>query len=108
VAVKRFETYGARSSDLLAVGMNVSLALGCVFQLRYSEHRCGAYFLWEDEGETVRVSRNLDPYDDEPARQEFPDFPILIEVEASRRAQQIKHAMLGLSDQVSLLEEDKR
>ena len=86
-----FDLYG---SDELTVGEVrdiVGSALRVEFSLRNSGYRGGDYFLWQGEAaEVVTVCGNFEDEDGELYEPEFSDYPVLLQVDGSERAEWIR------------------
>jgi hypothetical protein len=75
--------YGSLSSDLAQVTEALARVLGVEFTLHNSMYRGGDYYRYESEGGgVVRVERNHDLIDDEPAASQWPEISVLIYLDA--------------------------
>lgn len=87
--------YGLEVNNLEEVSQVLQGALKIQFQLHESLY-LGEYFLFRGEdGEQIRLRKNLDPLDGGPVEPEFKDKPLLIEIEdypeSSKMIEEIDH-----------------
>jgi hypothetical protein len=75
--------YGSQATDLTQVAEAVAEALGVKFKLHNSMYRGGDYYCFEGQGAAeIRVERNHDLIDDEPALPRWPEIGVLIYLDA--------------------------
>lgn len=80
------DLYGSPFADLQATRDALETILDCVFKARDSEHYAGLYYLASiGDQEEIRIRQNLDPYDEEPAELDFPQYRIIIDVYGTSR-----------------------
>ena len=101
--------FGVFAASVEVVADQVSRRLGITFELRDGLWHGGDYFIYEAESEQIIVQTNNDGGPpDEPAEEQFPQFPILIYVTTQRREEMLtqlgrcdSHPQLLRSDSVS-------
>ena len=86
-----FDLYGTDELSVGEVRDLVTLMLSVEFSLRNSGYRGGDYFLWQGDGEeVVTVCGNFEDEDGELFEPEFSEFPVLLQVDGSERAEWIE------------------
>lgn len=77
--MRYFILYGCQNKSLLEAKNEVELSLDVAMEERESEYQGGVYYSHKYEGEEVAVLKvNFDLFDEEPAEQGFPEFPVLL------------------------------
>lgn len=75
------DLYGSSLPDIEAAKSVLEPLLDCIFEARDSEHYAGLYYLATiGDREGIRIRHNLDPYDDEPAELDFPQYAVVVDV----------------------------
>lgn len=91
-----YDLYGTAQDDPAAAAAALSTALAVVFEERESAYQ-GVYgSAGSPDGERFILKRNVDPFDDEPAEADFPDFRVLLyvdEVDDADRAASLREAI---------------
>jgi hypothetical protein len=89
--MKVYDLYGFLSDDIVAARGALEAALGQQFEARDSDYQGGEYFqLGKAGAEHFVLKRNVDPYDGDPAEQEFPQHPVIFYVNATARAAELR------------------
>lgn len=89
-----YDLYGADKLNLLAARDNIETALGEVFEERDSSYQCGIYYMWgRSDSENFVLKLNVDPFDDEPIEQNYPNYKILLYINATDRSSDIEKAI---------------
>lgn len=89
-----YDLYGFMSDDIDQARRRLETALGIAFAEHDSDYKGGDYFRWGDDGgENFILQRNVDPYDDAPSEQKFPDHPVIFYVNATARAAQLQRTI---------------
>lgn len=71
--------YGCQNKSLLDARSDVERCLGITLEEKESDYHGGSYYSHKYEsGGRLMLKMNIDPYDDEPAEQTFPDFSVLL------------------------------
>jgi hypothetical protein len=82
--------FGFLSGSLAATANSVSRDLGVTFELHDSLWRGGDYYVYESGSEKIIIQRNNDGGPpDEPAEEQFPNYPLLMYVD-TERAEEMK------------------
>lgn len=77
---------------------------GVRFESRDSTYQGGEYFRYGDaSAEHFVLKKNIDPFDGEPAEMKFPDYPILLYVNATIRSTELQDAIGRLQGDYRLL-----
>ena len=98
-----FDLYGSVNPTIGEVCNLVASALSIEFSLRSSDYRGGGYFIWHGDGvEVLTVCRNFEDENGEMYEWDFPDYPVLVQVDGSERAEWIED-LLGTVSGLQLL-----
>jgi hypothetical protein len=101
-----FELFGSPTTDIAQVRAAVEGLLGCALEEHESAYVEGEYYRADlPDGESVVVKRNLDPFDQEPLEENFPEYPVLVYVDNTMRPSEIRSTMERQGDFVSLRQE---
>ncbi len=78
------------------------------FESRESDYQGGEYFhAGSLRGEDFVLKRNVDPFDGDPVEMMFPEFPIILYINATSRSEELTKSMAPAgSDFVLLRNED--
>jgi len=88
-----FILYGCKASLAEAKGILEEL-LSLQFEARESTYQCGEYFrVGNRAGEHFEIKKNADPFDDDPAEMNFPEFPTLLYINATSRSDELREIM---------------
>jgi hypothetical protein len=99
--MKCYDLYGSRALSLEDLRRNTEAVLGLRFELHESYFMGGDYYLFEDSrGERIVIQRNnLDGDDpDDILEDEFPDYSMLLRVEDTARADDLKELLVAIND----------
>lgn len=86
-----YDLYGVVGLSLLLAKERVEEMLGVFLEERESSYQGGIYYAWgrsDSEHYVLRV--NVDPFDEGPVEQDFPEFPVLLYVNATERSSSIE------------------
>jgi hypothetical protein len=90
-----FDLYAINTDDLKNASVLVERVLSISLESRESTYQGGNYFLSGNEsGEHFVLKKNLDPFDDEPVEQAFPEVRILLYVNDTQRQSEIQDALV--------------
>lgn len=87
--------YGIQSELITDVKMQIELILDICFEERDSTYQGGIYYLFGQTGaEQLLLKKNVDPFDGEPAEQDFAEYPLheyplLFYIHATERASEL-------------------
>lgn len=88
-----YDLYGSRSLSLLSARGHAEEALGISLEERDSSYQGGTYYIWgSSDSEHIVLKVNVDPFDGDPVEQNFPDYPILLYINATGRSSDIAEA----------------
>jgi hypothetical protein len=105
--METYDIYGFGTDDMDAVRCAIEEALGIHFEEHESSY-LGIYFLFGDPGkEQLRLQRNIDPFDGEAAEQDFPEKPLLLFVDHTRRCEEIEKTFAAKLPSAKLLRRDQ-
>lgn len=104
-----YDLYGSRDPELVRLSDLVSAALGIAFEQRFSDE-IGLYYQcrsgeWPGEGLKVQSNEIEDEGGSFLLEREFPDYPTLLRVNASPRADVLRHALSHVDGLVFLRRE---
>lgn len=89
-----YDLYGAKTLTLLLAREHIEGILGVSLDERNSTYQGGVYYmLGSNESENFILKVNLDPFDDEPVEQNFPDYPVLLYINATARSSDVEEAI---------------
>ena len=98
--MKIYDLYGSKVGSVEDLCGAVSDAIGSQFQRHESGYLGGEYFLYGDlDGEHFIVQRNRyrnDEGEEEIAEAEFADYPVLLQVNASTRGDELREWLAGI------------
>ena len=78
--------------------------LALQFEERESTYHGGEYFRAGNKaGEHFQLKENVDPFDDDPAEMNFPEFPSLLYISATLRSDELREIMEHSRGSFSLL-----
>lgn len=98
-----YDLYGTRDLTLLSAKNYVEETFGISLEERDSLYYGGIYYVWSGENsESFILKVNLDPFDDEPVEQNFPDYPVLLYIDATARSSSLEE-IIKMSDCLKLL-----
>lgn len=99
-----FDLYGTHSSNLTEAKDVLEQVLGFSFLEADSAYQGGEYFHFGDKNaEHFVLKRNVDPFDGEPAEQDFPAYPVLLYVNDTRRSLELQDGLQKLGAAFELL-----
>jgi len=77
------------------------------FEARESTYQGGEYFhAGSRTGEEFELKENVDPFDDDPAEMNFPEFPTLLYINATLRSDELRGIMEHARGSFSLLRDE--
>jgi hypothetical protein len=89
-----YDLYGAKKISLLSARDNIERALGEAFEERDSSYQGGVYYMWGgSDSENFVLKMNADPFDGDPVEQNYPDYEILLYVNATVCSSDIEKAI---------------
>ncbi|MDT4837941.1 hypothetical protein [Phytopseudomonas flavescens] len=89
-----YDLYGGRELSLLLAKEHVEEMLGVSLEERESSYQGGIYYVWgRNDSEHYVLKVNVDPFDEEPVEQDFPDFPVLLYINATERSSSIEEVV---------------
>ena len=98
--------YGIRDASLGLVKSEVERLFGIIFEERESSYQAGIYYIFgQANSEQFLLKRNVDPFDGEPAEQGFPDYPVILYINATERDHELK-ALLATRSEFALLRDE--
>jgi uncharacterized protein YacL (UPF0231 family) len=98
------DLYGSKSQDLEDVKSRVERVLESTLEERDSTYFGGRYYKAVlMNGEEIVVRRNFDPLDQEAAETEFKEYPIIVYVNNSMRAEQVRTVFEKVGLELKLL-----
>jgi hypothetical protein len=99
-----YDVYGFLTDDLETVRASVESALGVVFAAHESSYRGGDYYRFGEVGnEELILQYNLSTVDGEWAEEGFREFPTLLYVDNTSRAEEIEKFLTAKNMGASLL-----
>jgi len=96
---KSYDLYGTRTLALDELRAAVEKALSVHLEGHESSYLGGEYFLAGDlRGEHVLIQRNhvVDGDEEEPAEPQFADYPVLLQINATTRGDELKGQLLAI------------
>lgn len=89
-----YDLYGAGGLDLYSARCTAEAALGVIFEVRDSAYQGGVYYRFVGrDSENMVLKINVDPFDGEPAEVAFPQYPVLLYVNSTRRSSDLEEAI---------------
>ncbi|WP_083196199.1 hypothetical protein [Pseudomonas sp. AU12215] len=89
-----YDLYGAKALSLLLAREHIEEMFGVSLDERNSTYQGGTYYmLGSNDSENFILKLNLDPFDDEPVEQNFPDYPVLLYINATTRSSDVEGAI---------------
>lgn len=89
-----YDLYGVVCGDLAEARSQVEAALGVSLAAHESSYRCGDYYRYNDAGqEHFILQRNYDSFDDEWTVPEREDMPVLLYVNETSRADELRQRL---------------
>ncbi|WP_175181465.1 hypothetical protein [Achromobacter aegrifaciens] len=89
-----YDLYGAKDISLLLARSRIEEVFGISFEERNSTYHGGDYYMFgSNDSENFVLKMNLDPFDEEPVEQGFPDYPVLLYINATDRSSDIEEAI---------------
>ena len=86
-----YDLYGVKDLSISAASLSVEESLKLSFDRRESSYHGGEYyFSGNKESEHFTLKNNVDPFDGEAVEHEFPEYPILLYVDMTDRAEEVK------------------
>lgn len=82
-----YDLYGARDIDISLAREYLEGALGIVLEERESSYQGGIYYVCgTNDSENFVLKINVDPFDGGAVEQNFPDYPVLLYINATARS----------------------
>lgn len=98
-----YDLYEVKASSISEAKELVEQA-GISLEERESSYHRGPYFAYGEIGrENFELKINLDPYEDAPNEEEFPDSELLLYINNTPRSDELKEKILGSSERFTLL-----
>jgi hypothetical protein len=98
--------YGIREASLALVKSELERLIGIIFEERESSYQAGIYYIsGPANSEQFLLKRNVDPFDGEPAEQGFPDYPVILYINATERDAELK-ALVATRSGFALLRDE--
>jgi hypothetical protein len=98
-----YDLYGFEEGELAAIGRALELALDLAFDRHDSDYQGGDYLKSGKRGEeNFMLKNNVDPYEDEAAEFDFPQYPVIFYINATPRSEALKEKILGIAGAVLL------
>ncbi|HBN8236619.1 MULTISPECIES: hypothetical protein [Pseudomonas aeruginosa group] len=86
-----YDLYGTKNLSLLLAREHIEKIFGVSLDERNSSYQGGDYYmLGSNDSENFILKANFDPLDDEPVELNFPDYPILLYINATTRSSAIE------------------
>ncbi len=99
-----YDLYGIKADSLDDAKAVLERLLAFSFKERESTYHVGTYYTFGDEaGEHFMLKRNLDPFDDVPAEENFPNSKLLLYVNETTRSDELQDALAKGGDAIILL-----
>lgn len=95
--------YGVFPSDLEEVKSILEMILGVNFDPKDSLYHGEYYQFGQSHNEHFVLKRNVDPLDGEPAEMNFPNFPVLLYANYTRRSSELNDLLGKLPLKFTLL-----
>jgi len=85
-----YDLYGVKNLSVSAARLKVEESLNLSLDRRESTYHGGEYFFFGNkESEHLTLKNNIDPIDGEAVEQEFSEYPVLLYVDSTGRAEEI-------------------
>lgn len=85
-----YDLYGVKNLSVSAARLKVDESLKLSLERRESSYHGGEYYFFGNrESEHLTLKNNIDPIDGEAVEQEFPEYPVLLYVDSTGRAEEI-------------------
>ncbi|MDD0967807.1 MULTISPECIES: hypothetical protein [Pseudomonas] len=85
-----YDLYGVKNLSVSAARSKVEESLELSLDRRESGYHGGEYYFFGNkESEHLTLKNNIDPFDGEAVEQEFPEYPVLLYVDSTGRAEEI-------------------
>jgi capsid portal protein len=102
-----YDLYGIKSTTINDARDLVERLLSLKFEEHDSDYHRGQYFLCGQMGqENFEIKVNLDPYEDVPNEDDFPEYEILLYVNDTPRSGELRAALTSSADIKPLRHED--
>ena len=96
--------YGCRLKDLETARTRVERVLQIGLEAHYSDYHGGDYYrLDSGSGESILLKRNFDAVEGEWFEDEFKEYPILLYVSETQRAEDIENRLASSDSEFALL-----
>jgi hypothetical protein len=96
------DLYGSKSLSIDELKAAVEPVLGIEFAPHYGDYRGGDYWYWGPLGEGESITIQLNAYDtadpDEILEEEFAEYAVLLHLEATERADEVRDALAVVAD----------
>lgn len=103
-----YDLYGIGAASLDDAKIMLEKLLAFTFEERDSTCHGGTYYAFGDEaGEHFMLKENRDPFEDEPAEDNFPDSKLLLYVNETTRSVGIRNALAKGGDVIKLLRHEE-
>lgn len=90
-----YELYGSALDDMHRARKRLEASLAIQFEARESDYQGGEYFQWgHATGEHLVLKRNLDPLDGDPAEMSYPTQKLLLYLNDTARADELRPRVL--------------
>jgi hypothetical protein len=107
MTVAIYDLYAIKAATINDAKELVESLLSIQFEERDSSYHRGPYFMYGHMGEeNFEISVNLDPYEDVPSEDDFPDHEILLYVNDTPRSGDLQAALTSNADIILLRHED--
>jgi hypothetical protein len=89
-----YDLYGSKNLSLESARGRVGEALGVFLEERDSSYQGGTYYMWgRSDSEHIILKENVDPFDGDPVEQSFPNYPVLLYINATERSSDIEKSI---------------
>ncbi|BCJ06921.1 hypothetical protein PRtIB026_A33340 [Pseudomonas sp. RtIB026] len=89
-----YDLYGAKGLGLLSAKVNVERTLGEAFEERDGSYQGGIYYmLGGGDAENFVLKLNVDPFDGDAVEQNYPDYTVLLYINATDRSSVLERVM---------------
>ena len=103
-----YDLYGLKSDDLDGAKRLFDAMLSITFDPRESLYQGGDYYFYGDKsGEHFVLKRNLDPFDGDPSEINFPDYKILLYINDTHPANELRAAISSAESGVTHLRNEE-
>ncbi len=104
VMTGRHDVYGFPEATLDEVAPLLRRLLGVPLQERDSSYYAGTYYLYKQSfGRELRLYRNRDPVNGSLVREQYRDYPVILEVSGLDNMDEIRRAVLAAPGEPVLL-----